>query len=78
MPRNEQFYSALTSLQPSLHALERTSPYGGAFVGRCIRCGRTGLTFADMNERCANTSGKTDEEALLEVIIWKVEDDDVA
>jgi|RhiMethySRZTD1v2_1073278.scaffolds.fasta_scaffold118793_2 hypothetical protein len=52
------------------HAIERTSPKGPGqkFIGTCMRCGRTGLTSANMNEECENITGMTDDEALLKAI----------
>jgi hypothetical protein len=49
------------------HAIERTSPKGPGqkFIGTCMKCGRTGLTFADMGEPCENIAGMTADEALL-------------
>jgi hypothetical protein len=34
------------------HGLERTSPKGGPFVGRCIYCGQTGLPMRAALEPC--------------------------
>ena len=50
------------------HAINRTSPKGQKFVGTCMRCGRSGLTLADMNKRCENIAGMSEEEALLNAI----------
>src|SRR4029077_13065645 len=50
------------------HSLERTSPKGERFVGRCIRCGRTGLTTAAIAEECPNTREMTADEALVEAV----------
>ena len=50
------------------HAIERTSPKGGKFVGTCMKCGKPGLTFSDMGEPCENVSGMTQDEALLRAI----------
>lgn len=41
------------SIQP-MHVLERTSKTGGPFVGRCILCGKSGLSMGQANETCAN------------------------
>ena len=39
------------------HSLLRTSPKGEAFVGVCVKCGREGLTLADMaSEECPQCS----------------------
>lgn len=51
-----------------IHALERTSPKGQQFVGLCTKCGKPGLTFADLNEPCANPAGINAGEALLYAI----------
>lgn len=51
------------------HDIERTSPKGQNFVGRCIRCGAVGLSMADALQPCANTRGITDEEAWDEIIL---------
>ncbi len=34
------------------HGLERTSPKGGPFVGRCIYCGQEGLLMRAALEPC--------------------------
>jgi hypothetical protein len=34
------------------HGLERTSPKGGPFVGRCIYCGQVGLPMRAALEPC--------------------------
>jgi hypothetical protein len=51
----------------TLHAIERTSPKGEGqrFIGTCMKCGKPGLTFADMNEPCENIAGMSEEESLL-------------
>ena len=53
----------------SRHALERTSPKGGRFIGTCMKCGTPGLTLADaMNDPCENVAGMSDDEALIKAI----------
>lgn len=52
----------------TLHSVERTSPKGGPFVGTCTLCGKTGLTFANMDEPCPNTRGLSVDETLIEAI----------
>jgi hypothetical protein len=47
------------------HAIERSSPKGGPFLGTCMRCGRTNLPMAAARQPCENTAGMTDDEALL-------------
>lgn len=48
------------------HDLIRTSAKGPGqkFVGRCIKCGIDGLTFADMGKECANPAGLDQNDAL--------------
>lgn len=48
--------------------INRTSPKGHAFVGTCAACGKTGLTFREMQEECENVRGMTQESALLEAV----------
>ena len=53
------------------HALERTSPKGPGrpFFGRCINCGKEGLTIQDFNrEDCENPVGRNQDETLLAAI----------
>lgn len=50
------------------HALHRTSPKGGQFVGTCTQCGKEGLTLASMSEECPNIRGVTQEQSLIEAI----------
>lgn len=45
--------------------IERTSPKGQDFVGYCVKCGKEGLTFADLNEECPNPAGIGKNEAVL-------------
>jgi len=59
-----------------MHALTRTSPMGGPFIGTCMKCGTPGLTIADMGKDCPNISGMTDEEALLLAISTPEDDED--
>jgi hypothetical protein len=40
------------SLAPWTHGLERTSPKGGPFLGRCIYCGLTDLPMAAALQPC--------------------------
>ncbi len=48
------------------HALERTSPKGGPFIGRCIKCGKENIPISDFSDGC--TSEMTDDEALIKAI----------
>lgn len=51
------------------HALRRTSPIGGLFIGVCTKCGREGLTIEDMQtDECPNVRGVTDAQALAEAL----------
>ncbi len=52
------------------HALERTSPKGPGqkFIGRCIRCGMTGLPSSAVFDECKNTAEMTSDEALLAAV----------
>jgi hypothetical protein len=50
------------------HALERTSPKGGPFIGRCTKCGRDGIALKDMHGHCPNPANITDDEALLHAV----------
>lgn len=51
--------------EASFHALRRTSAKGEKFVGDCVRCGRTGMTLDQVHTPCANTSGLSDQEAIM-------------
>lgn len=46
------------------HALIRTSPYGEAFVGTCMKCGKEDLPLNAMWDECPNPSGMTDAQAM--------------
>ncbi len=51
------------------HAIERTSPKGGPFIGTCRLCGTPNLSTRDgFDKTCPNQRGLTAEEALLETI----------
>lgn len=58
------------------HAIERTSPKGGRFIGTCMKCGRPGLTIADMGEPCENIAGMTQDEAVLLAVRGPFREDD--
>ena len=47
--------------------INRTSPKGGPFVGRCAACGAENLDWNDRSE-CPNPEGMTQEEALFAAI----------
>lgn len=46
------------------HSLERTSPKGGPFIGRCTKCGATDIPLGRMHEHCVNPANISDGEAL--------------
>lgn len=51
------------------HALNRTSPFGGPFIGTCFLCGCAGVTLEQMAmEECPNIRGLDPSEALIEAI----------
>ena len=47
-----------------IHALTRTSPKGGPFIGRCMNCGKENIVLGD-REECPNVVGRTQDETLL-------------
>lgn len=47
------------------HALERTNAKGIKFVGKCTRCGMTGLSSKAALEPCENTKNISNDSALL-------------
>ena len=54
------------------HAVHRTSPKGGPFIGRCVNCGAEELQASAALEECPNTRGATNEQSLLEAITGEV------
>ena len=50
------------------HALARTSPKGGPFIGTCMKCGMEGLSTSDMRNQCLNPAALTQNETLLMAI----------
>lgn len=51
------------------HALERTSPKGGPFIGTCRLCGTPNLPGEAIWQECPNQRGLTNEEAIVESVI---------
>lgn len=51
-----------------VHALVRTSPKGGPFIGRCMKCGKADLAGGWLTDPCVNPSGMTDTAALLSLL----------
>lgn len=58
----------MTDKPTTVHSLERTSPKGSQFIGRCVLCGKRGLTFVDIDEHCENPIAATQDEALLQAL----------
>lgn len=55
------------------HSLERTSPKGQDFIGKCVLCGKENLTLANMRvETCPNPEGKTPVAILLDAIVGPI------
>jgi len=50
------------------HALRRTSPKGGPFIGTCMKCGLDNIPVDQMHAECANPASFTDSEILLRAI----------
>ena len=58
----------MTHTPAKTHAVVRTSPKGGPFLGRCIQCGKKNLPPSAALEPCENTRGISQDQSLLEVI----------
>lgn len=52
----------------STHVLERTSPFGEPFIGKCVLCGAKNLTMNQSNDHCDNPCGIPAEVALAEAV----------
>ena len=51
------------------HALVRTSPKGGDFLGTCTLCGKRDVSLSlAVKEECPNIRGLTEDEALIEIV----------
>jgi len=50
------------------HSLERTSPKGGPFLGRCVLCGAADLPSKAALWACPNPRGASSNRALLDAI----------
>lgn len=50
------------------HAITRTSPKGGPFIGRCIKCGAEGLGMGAPLENCPADGIVSDEQVLMEML----------
>lgn len=58
------------------HALERTSPKGGPFIGRCMKCGLTEIPLTKMHEPCPNPANFSNGEVLLRAITGALQEKD--
>ena len=50
------------------HAIERTSPKGQAFIGKCMKCGKEDLPMIAATQDCPADALVSDEAALLDII----------
>ncbi len=50
------------------HSVERTSPLGERFIGRCVLCGEDRLTMGGALKPCPNPRGVTADDAVLTAI----------
>jgi hypothetical protein len=50
------------------HSLERTSPFGELFIGRCVLCGAEGLPSSAALQMCENPGLVTEDDALIAAI----------
>lgn len=50
------------------HALRRTSPKGGKFIGVCVNCGRENIPLSQANKPCKNWMNRTAGETLAHMI----------
>lgn len=50
------------------HALERTSPRGGPFIGRCIKCGAKDLGMVAALKDCPADTLVSNEAAFIQAI----------
>ena len=57
------------SEQTMMHALKRTSPKGGPFIGQCTKCGVRDIPLKRIGEECANPANITKDEALMRAIL---------
>ncbi len=48
------------------HSLERTSPKGERFIGRCVQCGKRDLPMSAALEQCQTNT--TPEDAVLRAV----------
>lgn len=55
----------------SNHALRRTSPKGGPFLGTCFKCGMENLPATAVSQPCENPANLTRDEAVMVAITGK-------
>ena len=60
-----------TRVDKPTHGLERTSPKGGPFVGRCIYCGQTGLPMRAATLPCSKAPNK--DQRIIDAIEGRTE-----
>jgi hypothetical protein len=48
-----------------VHALMRTSPKGGPFVGTCMKCGTENIPLSAARQECQNPINLTADETLI-------------
>lgn len=49
----------------TIHLLDRTSPMGGKFIGRCRFCGIDGMEMADALKPCHASRDITQDDAVV-------------
>jgi hypothetical protein len=47
------------------HIIDRTSPMGTSFIGKCRLCGKEGLRIADVNDECHSHPELSDDDRVL-------------
>lgn len=55
------------------HAIERTSPKGGPFLGTCRLCGTPNLRAEQALEECPNQRDLSADQAVIESILGEPE-----
>jgi len=50
------------------HALIRTSPKGGPFIGYCVNCGKTTLPYHAVHEPCENLAGRSEDATKIAIL----------
>lgn len=47
------------------HLIDRTSPMGQDFIGKCRLCGQTNLRMIDAQKACLNPQGITSAQSII-------------